>query len=273
VRHLVFLPAALAALALVPAANAVGPSLPALDGASIAATTGGLSYVTRLSGLSTRIEVRAHGQAVRTRSVAGSWGIQLATLTGAMAGLSPNGRVLVLSDNVQANGDLRDQSRFAVVDTRTLAVVTTIKLAGDYSVDALSPQGDTLYLIHHVSRADATKYQVQAYDLTAGRLLPGVIADKSQAGWIMAGYPVARATDATGRWVYTFYRQDRNFPFVHALDTINHVAVCIGLSAKWGEPWLSSAKLRLAGGKLEIKTSSGETRFRLDTTTFRISTP
>ena len=60
-----------------------------------------------------------------------------------VGGLSPNGRILVLSDNVNSDGTLRDRSRFAVVDTRTLAIVRTIALRGDYSFDALSP-GRTL---------------------------------------------------------------------------------------------------------------------------------
>ena len=48
--------------------------------------------------------------------------------------------MLVLSDNVQSSGSLRAQSRFAVVDTRTLAVEKEITLRGDFSVDALSPE-------------------------------------------------------------------------------------------------------------------------------------
>ena len=78
---------------------------------------------------------------------------QLATLHGTLSGLSPNGRVLVLTDNVQPTGSLRARSRFAVIDTRTLTVTATITLHGDFSVDALSPQGEMLYLIHHIPNA------------------------------------------------------------------------------------------------------------------------
>ena len=58
-----------------------------------------------------------------------------------------------------------------------------------------SPDGRWLYLIHHVVSTD-NRYQVKAYDLKAGRLLPGAIADKRQAGWLMTGYPVARVTSS-----------------------------------------------------------------------------
>lgn len=275
-RRIILLPVALAALALAGGAGAVGPSLPAVDGGTGIATTGGaLRYVTRLAGQSTRLAARVNGRTVRTAPLAGGWGIQMATLDGALTGLSPNGRVLVLSDNIHPTGSLRAGSRFDVIDTHAFTVTRTIALRGDFSVDALSPQGDMLYLIHHLSQANATKYQVVAYDLNAGRLLPGVIADKSQAGWLMVGFPITRAVSPGGRWVYTLYRQDDNYPFVHALDTVRHTAACIGLPAKWATApdWISTAKLELTAGKLAIRTNGGATRFLLDTRTFRLTKP
>jgi len=271
---IVCVPAALAALALASTSLASGPSLPALDGGAGIAARGDVRYVTRLAGSSTVLQQRVRGRTARTLTLAGGWGIQLATLDGALTGLSPNGRVLVLGDNVQPNGSLRARSRFAVVDTRTLALTRRIGLRGDYTVDALSPSGRLLYLIHHVAGGDAARYQVRAYDLRAGRVLPGVIADKRQAGWLMAGFPISRAATRDGGRVYTLYRQDDNYPFVHALDTVHHSAVCIGLPAEWttAAAWISTARLSLSGGKLAVRTRSGETRFLLDAKTLRVST-
>jgi hypothetical protein len=263
---------ALAALAFARASSAVGPTLVALRGAMLTAPGGTASYLTRADGASTRVQARAGGRVLRSLTVPGAWGVQLATLDGGLTGLSPDGRVLVLSDNVEPSGRLRDRSRFAVVDTRTLQLVREISLPGEFSVDALSPRGRFLYLINHVSRADVTKYRVRAYDLKAGDLLPGVIADKSQSGWTMAGYPITRVATKSGAWVYTLYRQDGNYPFVHALDTVHRTAVCIGLPANWTEDtWISSARLKLGPGKLEVQTRSGETKFVLDTTTLRLT--
>ncbi len=119
-----------------------------------------------------------------------------------------------------------------------------------------------------------TNYQVQAYDVAAGHLLPGVIADKRQAGWVMSGYPVAWAETGDGGWVYTLYRQDDNYPFVHALDTVHRRAVCIGLPVDWTTAgWISTARLALVEGKLEIRTTAGSTRLLLDTATFAVSKP
>jgi hypothetical protein len=264
----------LAMLTFTQASLAVGPSVPALDGGAGIAATSDVAYVATLTGSSTRVQARARGRTLRTLNLHGRWGIQLATLGGTLTGLSPNGRVLVLSDNVQPGGTLRAQSRFAVIGTPTLTLTKTFSLRGDFSVDALSPNGHLLYLIHHLSTSDASKYQVQAYDLTTGRLLAGVIADKRQAGWTMAGYPISRATTRDGAWVYTLYRQDDNYPFIHALDTVHHTAVCVGLPANWttANAWISTAQLKLGGAALAVKTRTGKTRFLLNTTTFHLST-
>jgi len=271
-RSLLTLAAAAIALGFVPAASAVGPSPPALEGVAVQGQ--GVSYVTHLAaGSTTRLTERLARHGTRTVKLPGLWGVALVTYGTGPGGLSPDGHVLVLSDNVNADGRLRSHSSFAVVDTKKLGLVKTIALRGDYSFDALSPAATTLFLIHHLNAHDQTSYQVQAYDLTHDRLLPGVIADKRQAGWIMAGFPVTRATAPGGRWVYTLYRQDDNYPFIHALDTLRKRAVCIGLPASWttDESWIDSARLRLDGDKLLVEGAGGKVRYTLDTRTLRLT--
>jgi hypothetical protein len=261
------------ALAVSPAAAAVGPALPNMSGSVEGA--GEVSYVTALRGSATLLTRRVEGHIVARTTLSGGWGVPMITLgAGSLGGLSPNGRVLVLGDDVRPEGTLRARSRFAVIDTRSLRLMRTIALQGDYSFDALSPQGRWLYLIHHVLSTD-NRYQVLAYDLRTGVLLPRVIADKRQAGWLMSGYPVSRATTANGRWVYTLYEQSDNYPFVHALDTVSRTAVCIGLPWKWARTGadvaIGGAKLTLSGHKLEIAGGPGAPQgFSLDTRTFRV---
>lgn len=264
------------ACTLAPAAAGVGPSLPALEGGTgVESMSGNVHYVTRLSAAGTTLTAfDGDGRAIRSAEIAGSWGIPLVTLNGGAGGLSPDGRVLVLSDNTSPGGSLRARSGFAVVDTATLALKGTIHLHGEFSFDALSPQGSTLYLIQHVSQTNVTEYKVRAYDLKAGRLLAHVIADKRQKGWIMNGFPVNRAASANGRWVYTLYQQGDNYPFIHALDTVDRTAVCIGLPWDWAKSGdaIARATLELDGGKLRISGGGhSTTRFVLDTQTFRIA--
>src|SRR5207237_486058 len=120
---------------------------------------------------------------------------------------------------------------FQVVRTTDLAPVQRVVLKGNFAFDALSPDGSRLYLIQRVSQQNLSRYVVRAYSLDRRRLLPGRIADRTQRGWVMAGYPLTRATSADGRWVYTLYARPDGYPFVHALDTVRGVAHCIGI------PW------------------------------------
>jgi hypothetical protein len=262
------------ALAFVPSAAAAGPWLGTLDGgAGLSSADANVSYVTQVDGAMTTVTaVRASDQRVVGKTtVAGRWGIPYVTLNGGTGGLSTDGRVLVLADKFDATGQLRAKTRFAVLGTKPLALRRTIDLRGDFGFDALSPKGRTLYLIQHVAADEITSYRVRAYDLAAGRLLNGTIADKRQAGWTMTGYPVARATSGDGRWVYTLYSQGDNYPFVHALDSTKRTAVCIGLPWAWtgaAAEEIMSATLSVAGGKLMIEGTA--TRFALDTRTFKV---
>ena len=272
------LPTVLAAslLVLAPSAAAVGPSLGTVNGSGgVSSPSGEVRYVTTLAGSQTRLaRIGGDGTLVKSVRLAGAWGVPLVTINGETGGLSRNGRVLVLSDNTAPGGRLRPRSGFAVADAGSLELRRTIHLHGDFSFDALSPEGTLLYLIQHASSTDLTSYRVRAYDLGAGRLLPGVIADKRQAGWRMNGMPVARATSPNGRWVYTLYDQGGNYPFVHALDTLHQTAVCIGLPWDWShsDEAIMSASLTLAGGTLRVDAGAGSsTRFAIDTRTFHVS--
>jgi hypothetical protein len=267
---------AAAALAVVPAAVASGPNVPGLQGGGgIASARDGVRYVALPSTLSTVVTVArtSDGTVLRYASVPGSWAIPVVSTRGQTGGLSHDGRTLVLADAGPQTTPLRTQTRFTVVDTKTLATVDVVTLRGDFSYDALSPDARTLYLVEHVSSQDLTRYQVRAYDLPLGRLLPQAIADKRQAGWVMAGYPAGRVAGADGRWVYTLYRRSGGYPFVHALDSVGRVAVCIGL------PWpltqsqdaLASGTMTLSDGgrRLVVRARTGR-QFVVDTTTLRL---
>lgn len=141
-------------------------------------------------------------------------------------GRSLTGTRVVLQDI--ANDASDGVSRFAVVDASLAEPARMVDLPGDFSYDAVSPAADTLYLVSHFSVERPDQYVVRSYDVAAGRLDHGVIADKAAlAEGPMSGRPVARATSPGGEWVYTAYRGEH--AFVHALDTVRKTAVCIDL--------------------------------------------
>jgi hypothetical protein len=256
------------ALAAVPAAAAVGPSPGTLEGGDGVAA-GALSYNTTTGGGRTSLNVWRGSTILRTVSLRGDWGIPLVTYAQA-GGVSHDGRTLVLAQaDPPRSGPLRAVSRFLVLDTHRLTRPHEIRLRGDFSFDALSPQGRTLFLIQHTSTQELTRYRVRGYDLAANRLLPRVIADRRQASWVMKGTPLMRATGPGARWQYTLYAQPDNYPFIHALDTVTRTAVCVGLPWDWRKN-IGQVTMRVSGGRLVVRLTAGARAYVLDTRTLRL---
>src|SRR5581483_2149975 len=208
---------ALPFLVFASAAGAAGPSPGVLQGSTgVTAPTTPFRFVALNGPGTTTLAAidKTSGGVTRWRTLAGEWGIPLVTFGGTADGLSRDGRTLVVAEwTPPSTGPLRAQSTFGVYDTKALRERGRFTLRGDFSFDALSPDAGTLYLIQHVSEQDVFKYLVRAYDLRANRLLPTVVADKRQRGWVMRGLPVRRLASPDGRWVYTLYSQDGGAPF------------------------------------------------------------
>jgi hypothetical protein len=265
---------ALAALLLPSLALADGPSYVAEGGLGVLARDGKHRYVAVSTGAGTAIErIAVHGGAVEGWAVlAGSWGVPQPTMSAAhLEGLTRDGKRLVV-----AAAGMGYPTRFAVIDARDLRIDKRFALPGNFAYDALSPDGRTLYLTQYVNRNDATRYVVRAYDLEHGKLLPGRVADKAQASWVMQGFATTRTRSADGRWVYTLFMRPGGYPFVHALDTVRGVAHCIGL------PWtatdqspLMRMRLTLTNGesKLALDGGSGKRWLSIDTATWKIAHP
>jgi hypothetical protein len=259
-----------AAAALAAGATAAGPSL----GTATSLATTKLTYTATTSLGRTTLAIRpATGAGAPHRiSIAGEWGIPRVTFNSDVGGLSHDGRLLVLQDKGFGQ-PLRAKSAFVTVDTRTLAVLRTIRLNGDFAYDALSPDGRTLYLIEHFSTTDVMRYRVRALDLKTGRLLPQIIVDRREPDEAMSGMPAARVATADGRKVFTLYLGDEH-PFVHLLDTVARTAFCIDLPKTTDMRAIESATMKLGdgGAKLTILGAGGAgARHVVDVRSLRIS--
>jgi hypothetical protein len=264
-------------LAFAGAAQAGGPSPGLLQGSTgLTNLSTPFRFVTLPGPATTTLTAidKRTGDVTRWRTLRGSWGIPLVAFDGTPAGLSRDGKTLVVSDWVlPPDSPLRAKSTFRIYDTKLLTKRWELTLHGDWTFDALSPDAGMLYLIQHVSRQDVLKYQVRAYDLRRHRLLKRVIADKSQQGWVMQGMPIKRVASPDGRWVYTLYGagDGDGYPFVHALDAVNGTAHCIGIPWTGNQDPLGRAVLRLDGANLVI--AAGGHSFAIDRQTFALSLP
>jgi hypothetical protein len=259
---------AVASLAATGAAEAVGP-WPGLA-ASVSSVDHGVRYAASRAGGGTTIRAISHGAVTSTLHVDGAWGIPAVTSVGLAGGLSPDGRLLVLTQPSAYQG-LRTESSFLLVATPKLSVRGTITLPGEFGFDALSPDRHTLYVIEHRNTSDLVQYVVRAYDLVNRALVRGAVVAKGE-GETMRGYPVSRATSKRGTWVYTLYSRQSGKPFIHALNTSRRFAVCIDLrwSAPFGAMWETRLALTPDGRKLLVRSRNSVVS-RVDTRSFRVS--
>jgi hypothetical protein len=266
---------ALAAAGLVvvaaPVARADGLPVLGVDvGNSGVVTADGARYVTMASGGQTvvaRVAQRGSG-VLMWRAFPGTFTIPAVAYDGSAGGLSADGKTLALIEPRQSFP--RAQTRFLIL-RRGLALRGLVSLKGDFSFDAISPNGDWLYLIHYTSPQDPTRYLVQGYDLRSWRLSASPIIDPAAPGDKMRGNPLTRTMSSDGRWAYTLYDGGGATPFVHALDTVARSAHCIDLDSLSSRSDLSKVRLAVAGGgdRLEIRGGPRGT-INVDLRTFRV---
>jgi hypothetical protein len=228
------------------AVAAGGPISPQQGGVGAGAPGGDVTYIAVGARGRTVIESvrRAGGAVERFTSLRGSYGIPGVASDGSATGLSADGRTLVLSGGVGRYPILR--THLVVLDALHLRTRARIALPGWFTVDAISPTGRWLYLIHYPAANTTNRYEVRAYDLVDRRLVAKPVIDPREPDEAMQGFPMTRAVSADGRWAYTLYDRGGEAPFIHALDTTGRTAACIDL------PGLAGADLsgiRLVAGR------------------------
>jgi len=264
----------LVALAVVPIASAAFPGPYGLQGGKgVLSNDGTLRFTATKSAEGTLVKAISakDGTVQASRTFDGQLGIPTLQYGQVGEGMSRDGKTFVLE-----TAGLTDTSQFLLVNTSDLSTVDSFTLKGTYAFDALSPNGSMMYLIQHKTTQDVEHYIVRGYDLQAHRLLPQRIADKAQQSWVMQGWAVTRATSPSGRWVYTLYANPGGYPFVHALDTVNSVAHCVGL------PWpatdsqqgaVFNYSLKLKGHMLAVRYQGGGVFRTINTTNWKVSKP
>jgi hypothetical protein len=263
----------LGALVVVPGASAAYPGPYSVQGGEgVLSNDGSLHFIALGSGESTLVRANrsSDGTTAMSRTIAGAYGVPTISTTGPGEGMFRDGSTFVL----QSTG-WHPSTQLLLLRTQDLSTSAQINLNGTFAFDALSPNGTMLYLIQHRTLQDVEHYVVRAYDLSARKLLPGKIADKTQKSWVMQGWSVDRATSSTGRWVYTLYANPGGTPFVHALDTVKGVAHCVGI------PWpatdssqseVYNFRLTLAGTKLAVRMGVGGDVYRfINTRNWKVS--
>ena len=264
----------IALFALLPTA-AAADGLPAvgIDARPLSAPGGDTEFVTESGKHATRlIEQARYGGAMRERRLAGTFSLPAVAYDGSPAGVSADGRTLVLIS--PRTRYPRRRTTFAVIDARSLRVRGHIGLKGDFSFDAISPDGRLMYLVQYNPR-EFGEYDVRAYDIRTRHLLAKPIVDPREPDEEMYGVPVTRATSADGRWAYTLY-DSKEHPFVHALDTSGRTAACIDLDdvrKAWGATLELRGPSDPGGPRLDVVGRGERILASIDTRSNRVTEP
>ena len=212
------------------------------------------------------------GSVIAAEMLKGRFTVPLVSYDGTAGGLSGDERTVVLIRPRPAFP--RKRTSFAVFrsDRKRLRIRLRrfVHLRGDFSFDALSRDGKSLFLINYISPRNPRRYRVRVYDLERGRLAPKPIVDPREDPDEMNGFPVARAVSPNDRWAYTLY-EGKHHPFVHALDMGRRRAVCIDLDDIHVNPY----ELRLESeSSRELAVMRGSEKVAVvDTRTFEVREP
>jgi hypothetical protein len=251
-------------------ALAAGPTPGTVTGADgIAEPAGQFRFVAVTSSRDTVVQKIAtqSGRVLRFAAIRGVYGVPLVSYDGTATGLAHDGRSLVLSTFPVPTSKF---TRFAIFDARTLKLRQRLALPGLWSLDALSPDGRTLFLIEYISKNNYTNYRVRAYDLTAGRLVAGAIVDKREPE-AMTGLPMTRVSSEDASWAYTLYSRDTASAFVHALDTVNRAAVCIDLPWTARPDSLLNVRMSIEAGALVLMQPGTGRLATVDLKTYKVN--
>lgn len=152
--------------------------------------------------------------------------LPLATGSGIPGGLSQDGKWLVLESWDQHNSPEPTATNLVVVNTSFTSTPVQIELNGWFQFDAVSNDGELVYLIEYVSNSD---YRVRLYHVKERLLDPSVVVDKTDPKESMTGSRLMGVPSIDGQWLYSVYARQNDGAFIHALNLGGSFAYCIDL--------------------------------------------
>lgn len=211
--------------------------------------SGDLHHLYSVSGTQLHDIDPQTGSTLHSLAMPRSYWLPPAAMSGALGGLSQNGRWLALQGWDPEGSSLPNASHFLVVSTGFESEPVRIDLNGWFEFDAISNDGQRLYLIEYLTRG---VYRVRVYNVATQMLDPTVVTDKTDPKESMTGQRVMGVPSPDGRWLYSIYIREKDSPFIHVLSLDGPYAFCIDLpgSGYGSDAGAFGWSLALAGEKL-----------------------
>jgi hypothetical protein len=166
------------------------------------------------------------GADMGTMALPGDYELPPATINGMPGGTSPDGHWLVLEAFDQAPGGVPTSTHMLLIDTNASQVTRRVNLAGYFRFDAISNDGERLYLIQYLN---GKEYYVRLYDVISGALTDNIVVDKSDGNQAMTGVRLSGVASPGGDWLYSMYVRENDAPFIHVLSLDGPFAFCLDL--------------------------------------------
>ena len=148
-----------------------------------------------------------------------------ATYGPAPSGISRNAKWMILVAPRTASPATGVVNRFAVVDLENRRLDRIVTVPGDMSFDAVSDDGQNIYLVEHL--VPSPHYVVRVASFQGAGLADGVIGQiKTAEPEVMNGLYHASVA-VSGDWFLSLYSNPTRGPFIHALNTTQLYAQCI----------------------------------------------
>jgi hypothetical protein len=215
-------------------------------------TDGGSKTVTRLFVVDSVSEANHSVQYVD-----GAWQLPVPVGGEAPEGLAWNGRRAVLASTDGPSRFVTFPLGRDMSSTNAASHEIDLSKRGTFAFDALSTDGNWLYLAQSTDATGKRVDLIRAYDIARDELLADPVVDKTGGTEAMSGTPVAREFSPDGNGVYTVY-EGAEHPFVHALLTDNRISVCIDLDGApaptatggWTIAWKDASTLSVTSDRL-----------------------
>src|SRR5712692_2261953 len=166
------------------------------------------------------------GTTSSTVPLQGHYELPAATITGMPGGTSPDGHWLVVESYDRAASSVPTATHFLLIETTANKVRFTVNLPGYFHFDAISNDGQRLYLIQYLN---GKEYYVRLYNVPAGTLDENIVVDKSDGNQAMTGLRLSGVASPAGNWLFSMYVRANDGPFIHALSLDGPFAFCLDL--------------------------------------------
>jgi hypothetical protein len=190
--------------------------------------------ITHLNGSTqvTAVDPRS-GRTLDQLTIPSGYNLTNLGFQGPAVGLSPNGQWLVLTGS-KSYADGKPYTTFVVGQSSLAEPFKQVRVPGDMTFDALSNDGQSLYLIETMGAIG--HYQVRLFNVGSQSLAMQPVVDKREPTEPMNGVRGESLPAADANYVFTVYARNEG-PFIHALPLDQPVAWCIELPTSSASNW------------------------------------